>query len=80
LPSREVLLKHLAGRLGDEQVLNQRTVLHYLDGRVEVDLFLNATADKDSATIKALRQKCNEISAKDPYFGEIQLHLSNAQE
>ena len=80
LPGREALLKHLAERLGQSQPLGKRTMLHYLDGKVDVDLFLDAEAYQSPAKIGALQQLCGEIAADDPYFRAIQLHRSHAQE
>ena len=80
LPGREVLLNHLAGRLGDDLPLGNRTMLHYLDGKIDADLFLDATAYQDSARIEVLQRRCNEVTADDPYFRVILLHRSHAQE
>ncbi len=80
LPNREVLLKHLAGRLGDNLPLGNRIMLHYLDGKVDADLFLDPVDYQDSNKTEALRSKCAEITADDPYFRTIHLHHSRAQE
>lgn len=76
LPGREVLLEHLAGRLGDGLPLGNRIMLHYLDGKVDADLFLDAEVYQDPARIEALQRRCTEITADDPYFRAIQLHRS----
>ena len=80
LPNREVLLEHLAGRLGNDLPLGNRTMLHYLDGKVDADLFLDAAVYQDPARIEVLQRRCDEIIAGDPYFRAIQLHRSHAQE
>jgi len=80
LPSREALLEHLTGRLSDELPLGNRTMLHYLDGKVDADLFLDAAVYQDFAKIEALQQRCDEITADDPYFRTIHLYRSYAQE
>ena len=79
LPHREALLGHLAQCLGDDFPLGNRTVLHYLDGKVDADLFLDAVIYHDPAKIEALQRKCDEITADDAYFRAIHLHLSHAQ-
>ncbi len=80
LPSREALLKHLAGRLGSNLPLGNRTMLHYLDGKIDAELFLELEVYRNPAKIEALQQRCAEITADDRYFRAIQLHLSNAQD
>ena len=80
LPGHEVLLKHLAGRLGDDLPLGNRTMLHYLDGKIDADLFLDAAIYQDPAKIEGLQRRCNEVTADDPYFRTIHLHRSHAQE
>ena len=79
LPHREALLDHLAQCLGDNLPLGNRTLLHYLDGKVDADLFLDAAIYHDPAKIEALQRKCDEITAGDAYFRAIHLHRSHAQ-
>ncbi|HEY5993886.1 MAG TPA: cation diffusion facilitator family transporter [Gallionellaceae bacterium] len=79
LPSREELLGHLEKRLGAALPGNYRAVLHYLDGQVEAELFLEAGKAGNEEMIGALRAKCAEISAEDPYFCAIRLHSTHAQ-
>jgi hypothetical protein len=74
------VLEHLAGRLGNDLPLGNRTMLHYLDGKVDADLFLDAAVYQDPARIEVLQRRCDEIIAGDPYFRAIQLHRSHAQE
>jgi len=76
LPGREKLLKHLAGRLGDDLPLSNRTLLHYLDGKIDADLLLDSAVYQDSAKIEALQRRCAEITADDIYFRAIQLYRS----
>jgi len=78
LPDREILLDHLQQRLGSALPAHYRTTLHYLDGKVEAELFLEADhwqADK----IEKLRALCSRITEDDPYFRSIQLHRTHAQ-
>ncbi len=67
LPPRETLLAHLEQQLGMPLPLSSRTVLHYLDGRVEADIFLKDTASGDAFTKAAV------LPENDPYFGAIRL-------
>ena len=80
LPSREVLLKHLTERLGENLPLGNRTMLHYLDGKIDADLFLDPAVYQNPARIEALQQQCAKILVNDRYFRTIQFHFSNAQE
>ncbi len=79
LPGREELLKHMESRLGGVLPEGYRAVLHYLDGRVEVELFLEADKFAEKAQTGALREKCAEVCADDPYFRAIRLHITHAQ-
>ncbi len=79
LPHRAALLAHLARRLGDDLPLGKRSMLHYLDGKVDADLFLDPADYHDPAKIAALQRKCGEITADDAYFRSIELHRSHAQ-
>lgn len=77
LPSREELLEHLAGRMNGGLPQGSRTILHYLDGKVEADMFLDSS-DCDCARMKALKAEFARITADDPYFRSIHLHCSHA--
>ena len=75
LPPRETLLKHLADRLGSEfDFSNNRIVLHYLSGKVDAELLLNAGQYLDPAAVTALEQKCAALVVNDPYFRDIQFY------
>ena len=80
LPCREDLLKYLTERLGDEMPLDGRIMLHYLEGKIDADLFLDRAVCCDPAKIEALQHKCDEITLADTYFRTIHLHCSFAQE
>lgn len=80
LPCRGDLLKHLAERLDGDTSHSYRIVLHYLNGQVDADLFLDAGDHLNPARIEALKVKCAKIMANDPYFRTIHLHQSHAQE
>ena len=79
LPGRDALLSHLEQRLGATLPPDYRAVLHYLDGRVEADIFLEADEEANQGVIGPLRAKCAEISSDDPFFRVIQLHSTHAQ-
>ncbi|MGO8754128.1 MAG: cation diffusion facilitator family transporter [Gallionellaceae bacterium] len=80
LPCREDLLNHLAMRMGDNLPLGSHTLLHYLDGKVEADLFLEPRDHRDPATVKTLCHRCAEITRDDPYFRTIRMYRNCAQE
>ncbi|GAB4117861.1 MAG: cation diffusion facilitator family transporter [Sideroxydans sp.] len=73
LPQRHLLLAHLYKRLGYELPASTRVVLHYLDGKVEADLLLDADLD-----LAALTKQCAAIAADDPYFRRLTLYQNVA--
>jgi cation diffusion facilitator family transporter len=77
LPSRDELLRHLEGRLGEVLPADYRAVLHYLDGKVDAELFVEAT--QNAGKTDPLRARCAEIVQEDPYFRAIRLHSTHAQ-
>lgn len=78
LPSRELLLSHLSARLGDTALPITRSVLHYLDGKVDAELFLDASYCDDKHKVSALLHKCADITIDDEFFRNIQLHYISA--
>lgn len=80
LPNREDLLKHMTSRLGREFPQGARIILHYLDGRIDVDLFFDSAEYPDPARIEALQLRCAEVTADDPYLRAISLHRSCARQ
>jgi hypothetical protein len=68
LPPREVLLAHLEQQLTMPLPHSSRVALHYLDGKVEADLFLADAAHQD-ALISAIAA----LPDNDPYFGKIRI-------
>ena len=78
LPSREFLLDHLSTRLGDLKPPLTHSVLHYLDGKVDAELFFDTSHCQDKNQVDLLANKCTEISGNDQYFRSIQLHYSGA--
>jgi hypothetical protein len=79
LPNRDILLRHLEKRLGSALPADCRTVLHYLDGKVEAELFLGAD-EWEAPETEILRSSCTRIAADDPLFRSIELHRSDAQQ
>jgi len=80
LPSRGELLKHLGQRLGNALPAHYRAVLHYLDGHVDAELFLEAGHAWNEEKTRHLRAKCADVATDDPYFRSIQLHSTHAQQ
>jgi cation diffusion facilitator family transporter len=80
LPNRDALLKHLEQRLGAALPPGSRTTLHYLDGKIDADLFLDAAAYENPARIEDLHNICTRIAADDPYLRSIHLHRMYAQQ
>lgn len=77
LPDREAALAHLSKKLDTQLPL--RTVLHYLDGKIDAELFIDAGAYPDSGAIDRMQTQCNEITADDPYFRSVRIHQTSAQ-
>lgn len=78
LPSRELLLKSLTEKLGVTLLPITHSVLHYLDGKVEVELFLDTKYCQDQVKITALANKCTELTSNDEQLRDIKLHFSSA--
>lgn len=78
LPSRKILIKHLEQRLGSALPPGYYAVLHYLDGKIEAELFL--ADDIEPAKMENLRVQCAQLVADDPLFRDIQVHRTNAQQ
>ncbi len=73
LPQRHLLLSHLYSRLGESLPDSTRIVLHYLGGKVEAELLLDA-----SSPITELQHKCSLITGDDPYFRSITVYRTSA--
>jgi cation diffusion facilitator family transporter len=74
LPSRPALLTDLAESLGDVSFEDKRVILHYLDGQVEVEIYLTR-AQQDLAEILQLR--CNEVTLKNKEFRSITVRITH---
>lgn len=79
LPGRAELLLHLAERLGPALPADARTVLHYLDGKVEAEVFLDAGAWDDPARLQDLRERAGALLAGDPWYRSVRLHRTDAR-
>lgn len=73
LPPRDTLLAHLEQELGMPLPLSSRITLHYLDGRIEADIFLPEPVSDD-----ALPRAIAALPGDDPYFGAIRLFCEAA--
>ncbi len=78
LPGRPALLAHLAGRLGDSALAGNRVVFHYLDGRVDAEIYLEAGRES-AERADALQARCDELARDDELFRAIHVHRSHAQ-
>jgi cation diffusion facilitator family transporter len=78
LPGRPALLAQLAGRLGDSALAGNRVVFHYLDGRVDAEIYLEACRES-AEQADALQVRCDELVRDDELFRAIHVHRSHAQ-
>ncbi|MCG6933456.1 MAG: cation diffusion facilitator family transporter [Gallionella sp.] len=77
LPSRPGLLAHLAKCIGADALAENRVVFHYLDGKVDAEIYLAGGQSPEAAD--KLQACCNEVASADPIFRVIQVHRSHAQ-
>ena len=78
LPGRPGLLAHLAERLGEPDLPDNRVVFHYLDGKVDAEIYL-AAASRQAGQADALQARCDELVRDDELFRAIHVHRSHAQ-
>jgi len=78
LPSRPKLLAHLAERLGEANFLENRVVLHYLEGKVDAEIYLAANRQQ-AEQADALQARCDELIQGDPWCRAIHIHRNYAQ-
>jgi cation diffusion facilitator family transporter len=71
LPDRATLLRHLDERLEGELPKNQKTVLHYLNGKVEAEIHLDRSFCSDPARLARLQRKIDALLRDDPFFRSI---------
>jgi hypothetical protein len=77
LPNRLSLLAHLAKRLGIQDFRGKRVVFHYLDGKVEAEIYLVKQQSIEEAD--TLQARCDELVRDDELFRSIHVHHSHAQ-
>jgi cation diffusion facilitator family transporter len=75
LPSRPDLMKYLVERLAGLNLQDNRVVFHYLDGKVDAEIFLAATQQQADA----LQARCDDLVGDDEIFRGIQVHYNSAQ-
>ena len=74
LPSRAELIAHLEDRLQGALPVPERIVLHYLDGRVEAELFLPDSFWNQNEQVARLQQRLQQFLPSDKVFSAIRLH------
>jgi len=72
LPPRDKLLEHLAQRLNSALPLQQRVQLHYLDGKVDAEIFLSELPA--TAELAQWQQSCAAITGNDHWFRSVRLY------
>lgn len=77
LPSRHDLLKLLVERLGDPDLKGNRITFHYLNGKVDAEIYLSRHVP--SAEAEDLQDRCNKLTQDDPIFRSLHIHRSHAQ-
>ena len=77
LPDRSRLLAHLAERLGNSNLANDHVVLHYLDGKVDAEVYLSDNQREDAAT---LQKRCDNLVRDDKLFRDIRVYQRHAQD
>jgi cation diffusion facilitator family transporter len=75
LPSRPELMKYLAERLADLNLQDTRVVFHYLDGKVDAEIYLAATQQQADS----LQSRCDDLVHENENFRGIQVHYYSAQ-
>lgn len=76
LPGRPKLLTHLAERLGNANLADCRVVLHYLDGKVDAEIYVKQQQSQLASTMQA---RCDDLVRDDEFFRSVQVHLNHAQ-
>jgi cation diffusion facilitator family transporter len=78
LPDRQALLHYLDQQLHGALPPGQRAVFHYLDGKVEAEIYLDRDFCADAGRLDALQQKVKGLLETDPYFRSIHLRRMDA--
>ena len=79
LPDRESLLAHLAERLGNSNLTNSRVVLHYLDGKVDAEIYFPAH-QQSGEDAGALQERCDKLVHDDELFRTLRVYQGYAQD
>jgi cation diffusion facilitator family transporter len=77
LPNRPSLLAHLAQRLGIQDLGKNRVVFHYLDGKVDAEIYMAKRQSVEE--VDSLQARCDEVARGDELFRTIHVHHSRAQ-
>ncbi|MDD2685604.1 MAG: cation diffusion facilitator family transporter [Gallionella sp.] len=78
LPTRDALLGRLQTKLDNSLPSEARIIFHYLEGKVDAELFLSAH-NVGEAEAEALQMQCNELCQSDMVFHAIQVHRTYAR-
>lgn len=78
LPDRQALLHYLDQQLHGALPPGQRAVFHYLDGKVEAEIYLDRDFCANADRLDALQQKVKGLLETDPYFRSIHLRRMDA--
>ncbi|HUW49454.1 MAG TPA: cation diffusion facilitator family transporter [Sulfuricella sp.] len=76
LPSRETLIAYLKQRLGSALPEPEKTVLHYLNGKAEAEIFLPEGLRQEQ--IAALEMAIKHLLQENKFFSVIHLHQQRA--
>jgi len=79
LPSRPDLLVQLGECFSDVNFVDYRVVFHYLDGKVDAELYLPVNR-QSQAQAAELQARCDKLVEHDPVFRSIYIHSQHAQE
>lgn len=79
LPGREELIAHLQNQMRGELPPMERVVLHYLDGRVQAEIFLPQQFWAEAHRVTALQNRIQEWVNEDAFFGGVRLHIIGAE-
>ena len=77
LPSRGELIAQLQDALQDALPPPDRIVLHYLNGRVEAEIFLPHSFWSQTERVAELQNQLNRFLQNDTIFGAVRLHNSS---
>lgn len=76
LPDRKNMLSIISEKLGLEP---EKTVLHYLDGRIDVEIFLPHEFFEDRCNVDILENRIVDLLKEAPDFRSIRLHKTGAE-